>query len=85
MSDPTAAGLRHALAEFGLELPTPLAQHALGRLVGLELASWLGSRHARRALARERESLLRTCFGLVAPVDGATVRATVPPSQEEPS
>jgi hypothetical protein len=56
------SGLRTTLEEFDVPLPPASAEYALGRLAGLEFASALGIRKARRALARERQPLLRRCF-----------------------
>jgi hypothetical protein len=56
------AGLESALEEFGLEVTTPDAQFALGRLAGLQLASQLGLRAAHRAVSRERGALTRSCL-----------------------
>ena len=55
-------GLRTTLEEFGVPSPPAYVDDALGRLAGLEFASALGIRTARRALARERQTLLRRCF-----------------------
>jgi hypothetical protein len=66
---PTIAGLESALQEFGLEIATPEAQFALGRLAGLQLASQSGLRPARRAVSRERDALTRRC------IDGLRERA----------
>jgi hypothetical protein len=57
-----ATSLGLTLEQFGMAMPSPEAQSALGRLIGLELASHLGLRPARRALARERSYLLRSYF-----------------------
>jgi hypothetical protein len=62
MTDPTTTGLRLALDQFGIKMPPPEAQEALGRLAGLQLASSLGSRVARRTLSRERAVLVKRCF-----------------------
>jgi hypothetical protein len=48
-------GLRTTLEEFGVPSP-PADDDALGRLAGLEFASALGIRTARRALASGRRS-----------------------------
>lgn len=60
--NPMTFGLRMTLDELGLPMPNPAAEYALGRLAALELGSSLGLRSARRALARERQSLLRRCL-----------------------
>jgi hypothetical protein len=57
-----ALALRTTLEEFGVSPPPPSAEDACGRLAGLEFASALGSRKARRALVRERQTLLWRCF-----------------------
>lgn len=57
-----SVALRTTLEEFGVASPAPSAAHDCGRLAALEFASALGIREARRALAREREPLLRQCF-----------------------
>jgi hypothetical protein len=62
-----SSGLRTTLEEFGIPRPSAEADYALGRLAGLELASVLGVRTARRALARERQLLLRCCFAALDP------------------
>jgi hypothetical protein len=59
--------LRMTLEEFGVPPPPPGADDACGRLAGLEFASALGSRKARRALVRERQTLLRRCFPMSDP------------------
>jgi hypothetical protein len=64
---PLSAGLRTTLDEFGVPPPATSADYALGRLAGLEFASALGIRQARRALARERQTLLRRCFPALDP------------------
>jgi hypothetical protein len=63
--DPTTVALRQTLEQFGMRLPSPQAQHSLGRLAGLQLASHLGNREARRALTRERMWLLRCCINVI--------------------
>ena len=64
---PLSFGLRMTLGEFGVPWPSVSAEYSAGRLAGLELASALGIRPARRALARERQSLLRRCFPAIDP------------------
>lgn len=68
-SDPSSigSGLEKTLAEFGVPQPLADADYALGRLAGLEFASALGIRQARRALARERQMLMRHCFPALDP------------------
>jgi hypothetical protein len=61
-ADPMSAALKAVLNEFGLTLLGDDAAAALGRLAGLELASSLGLRPARRVLAHERSTLLKNCF-----------------------
>lgn len=56
------ASLHATLEEFDAPRPAAGAESACGRLAALELASALGIRRARRALARERQTLLRQCF-----------------------
>jgi hypothetical protein len=65
---PTVFGLQMTLDEFGVPLPPPDAYYALGRLAALEFASALGVRTARRALSRERQTLIRRCFPSLSPV-----------------
>jgi hypothetical protein len=50
-----------ALRECGLTIESVDARAAMGRLAALELASYLGMRPARRALAIERHAALGFC------------------------
>jgi len=62
-----SSSLRTTLEQFGVPQPPANTDDALGRLAGLEFASALGVRQARRALARERQMLLRRCFPALDP------------------
>lgn len=66
-SSQLTSGLKTTLEEFDVPQPPTDAEYALGRLAGLEFASALGIRGARRALARERQVLLRRCFPALDP------------------
>jgi hypothetical protein len=58
---PTALDL--TLTDFEFNPGNDNAAAALGRLAGLELASFLGLRPARRALGQERAVSTRRCVG----------------------
>ena len=65
--DEFGVGLRTTLEEFGVRWPADGNDYDCGRLAALQLASALGIRDARRALARERQLLFRRCFPAVDP------------------
>ena len=52
-------GFEAALASYDVVAISGDGQFALGRLAALELLSYVGMREARRALSRERQTLLR--------------------------
>jgi hypothetical protein len=60
-ADAISNGFDSAMDECGLAINSPDARAALGRLVALELASYLGLRPARRSLAIERHATLGFC------------------------
>ena len=55
--DSISSSFDAALSEFDFAMLSPKARAAIGRLVALELSSYLGLPPARRVLAAERHAL----------------------------
>jgi hypothetical protein len=56
-----SSGFDTTLREFGFAVDSLDARAALGKLVALELVSYLGFRQARRVLTAERHAVLDLC------------------------